>query len=413
LQALVVRHCWNRAGGGELVCAAATKALESMGFDPVLVSTVKIDVSKYPEWFGVDLSKYPKVDLGFELRAFGIYLRLLVGSSMKKALKRYDAKIIFTGEYTYKRALDLVRRKGVKLVEYVHFPIEASFREEFRRTGVYYGDDPYVLKRYGRFPMNLYYELYLKLLPIFLRENPFEVASLVLANSKWTAALAKEVYGEEPIVLNPPLPLNVGLVESPRPFEAREDAVVMIGRFSEEKRYHWAVREVLPRLKEVNKGVKLYIFGSTGTRTSRAYYCNLVKEARSAGLIASTELEAEADVYLIENAPRSVINEVADRAKAFLHGTINEHLGIAVAEAMARGLPVVIHASGGAWSDLAGEGVYGLGYGTAEEAAEALSKLINDSGTWSHYSKKSIERARDLTFDKFIERASQLFKRIL
>ena len=107
MQALVVHHYWNRAGGGQLVCAAATKALESMGFEPVLVSTVKIDVSKYPEWFGVDLSKHPKVDLGFELRAFGVYLRLLIGSSMKKALKRYDAKIIFTDECTYKRASDL------------------------------------------------------------------------------------------------------------------------------------------------------------------------------------------------------------------------------------------------------------------------------------------------------------------
>lgn len=413
MHALVVHHYWNRAGGGQLVCAAAVKALESMGFDPVLVSTVKIDVSKYPEWFGVDLSKHPTVDLGFELRAFGIYLRLLVGSSMKKALKRYDAKVVFTDECTYKRVSDLVRRRGVRLVEYLHFPIEASFREEFRRTGVYYGDDPYVLERYGRFPMNLYYELYLKLLPLFLRENPFEVASLVLTNSKWTAELAEAVYGEEPVVLNPPLPPSVGLVESPRPFEAREDAVVMIGRFSEEKRYHWVLEEVLPRLRRAREGVRLYVFGSTGTRTSRAYYDRLVDMARSRGLRTSTDASAEADVYLIENAPRGLINEVVDRAKAFLHATVNEHLGIAVAEAMARGLPIVVHESGGAWSDLAGEGAYGLGYSTAEEAVEALSRLLGDGEAWSHYSRRAVERARDLTLDRFIERASQLFEKIL
>jgi hypothetical protein len=51
-----------------LVCAATAKALELMGLQPVLASTVRIDVSRYPEWFGLDLSKYPRVDLGIELK---------------------------------------------------------------------------------------------------------------------------------------------------------------------------------------------------------------------------------------------------------------------------------------------------------------------------------------------------------
>jgi glycosyltransferase involved in cell wall biosynthesis len=92
---------------------------------------------------------------------------------------------------------------------------------------------------------------------------------------------------------------------------------------------------------------------------------------------------------------------------------VNEHLGIAVAEAMARGLPIVVHESGGAWSDLAGEGAYGLGYSTAEEAVEALSRLLGDGEAWSHYSRRAVERARDLTLDRFIERTSQLFEKIL
>jgi hypothetical protein len=111
-----------------------------MGFKPVLVSTVRIDVSKYPEWFGIDLSGYPVVDLGVRLRAFGIYLRLLVGSSMRKALRRYSAGMIFTDEYTYGRVSGIVRERRIKLIEYVHFPIEASFKKEFSRAGVYYAD---------------------------------------------------------------------------------------------------------------------------------------------------------------------------------------------------------------------------------------------------------------------------------
>jgi glycosyltransferase involved in cell wall biosynthesis len=85
----------------------------------------------------------------------------------------------------------------------------------------------------------------------------------------------------------------------------------------------------------------------------------------------------------------------------FLHATINEHWGIAVAEAMARGLPVAVHRSGGAWTDLAEEGRYGLGYETAEEAKEAVAKLLTDRRTWRFFSQRSLERASKLTFERF------------
>jgi hypothetical protein len=231
VHAFVVHHYWNRAGGGQLICAAIAKVLDFMGFRPLLVSTVRIDISKYPDWFGIDLSNYPIIDLGVELKAFGVYLRLLVSLAIRKALRKYDAELIFTDGYTYKQVLSDLRKRNVKLIEYIHFPIEASFKEEFRQIGVYYGDDPYVLERYGKFPMNIYYKLYLKLLPLFLRDNPFTVASLVLTNSKWTAKLAKMVYGEEPIVLNPPLPPSLGVAEKINSFDSRVNAVVMVGRF--------------------------------------------------------------------------------------------------------------------------------------------------------------------------------------
>jgi glycosyltransferase involved in cell wall biosynthesis len=102
-----------------------------------------------------------------------------------------------------------------------------------------------------------------------------------------------------------------------------------------------------------------------------------------------------------------------DKAKVFLHATINEHWGIAVAEAMARGLPVVVHRSGGAWSDLVYEGGYGFGYTDTDEAVEAIAKLMMDSATWRLYSQKAVERAKELTFSRFVEKAASLIKKIL
>jgi len=75
--------------------------------------------------------------LRIELRAFGIYLRLLVGLVIRKALRKYDAGLIFTDESTYKQV-----------------------------------SNEYLL------------QALLKVLLFFLRDNPFDNASLVLTNSK-------------------------------------------------------------------------------------------------------------------------------------------------------------------------------------------------------------------------------------
>jgi len=60
------------------------------------------------------------------------------------------------------------------------------------------------------------------------------------------------VYGEEPLVLNPPLPPSVNMVEDPKPFDVRSY--------------------------------------STGTRTAKAYYTKLVEMTKATGFKVSTGL---------------------------------------------------------------------------------------------------------------------------
>ena len=151
------------------------------------------------------------------------------------------------------------------------------------------------------------------------------------------------------------------------------------------------------------------IFGGAATPTLQAYYRRVWRLAEEAGLKVADSLDAEADVYLIANAPRRTINETMDRARAFLHATINEHWGIAVAEAMARGLPVVVHKSGGAWTDLAEEGRYGLGYETAEEA---MANLLTDGRARSLLSQRLLARISGFTFKEYLERAIALLSKL-
>lgn len=409
--AVVSHHFWDRPGGGQLVCSATAYALRVLGFNPVLTSISAFEKDKYVDWFGIDLRDYEVMPfLRFRLRAFGIYMRLLVWMPMKKAIEKLSPNIVFTDECTYRPVEKLVNRENLLFIEYIHFPIEVSILKEYKGSGLYYGEDPYLLERYSKFPMNAYWWGYSKLLPFFLRRNPFEVASLVLTNSKWTADIAGKVYGEKPKVLNPPIAPNVEVVQEPKAFEEREKIIVMLGRFSEEKRYHWVVEEVMPRLLRELGDVKLYIFGGARTKTSIAYLSKVAGIAARRGLKVSNSIENAADIYLVPDAPRKAINCVMDRARVFLHATINEHWGIAPAEAMARGLPIVVHRSGGTWSDLAGDGEYGLGYDNTEGVIETLSKLLNDENSWRHYSNKSIFKARDLTIAKFIDRLRRLIE---
>ncbi len=295
----------------------------------------------------------------------------------------------------------------MRLFEYIHFPLEAHLR------GSSYAEDPYILERYGGFPLNVCWRLFLRLSSPFLRRNPFESASAVLTNSAWTARVIRELYGETPLVLNPPIAPRTGIVEKPADFGSRSDSVLMLGRFSEEKRYHWVVEKVLPKLRREVGGAKLYIVGGTGTRTSRQYLSGVEAIARRAGLRVSRNPNTEADVYLLPDAPRDTINRLMDSSKVFFHATINEHWGIAIAEAMARGLPIVVHRSGGAWTDLALEGLCGLGYEGENEAVESLARLLTDGGLWRDYSRRSVERARELTLGKFVEKFSVTVKRFL
>jgi len=419
-RSVVAHRYWGSPGGGQLVCASAAVALDNAGMPPVLTGTFKFDPSRYVDWYGIDISRYPAVTLmPYNIKAFGLWTRLYMWRPAEKAIKKFNASLMFIDDETYK-PLVRYRSKGLKIIEYIHFPLEVIIDKRYKGTGLAYGEDPYIMERYGKFPLNIYWKIFTTLLPRYLRENPFAAADLVLTNSRWTARVAEMVYGEKPEVLNPPLPPNVHVQVAPTPFEQRSPFVVMLGRFSEEKRYHWVVAELVPKLIREVPEVKLVIFGGAMTRTQMGYVNKIIniagKNNINIKLIENENILENIDdkynVYMRLNAPRSEINSFMDRAKVFLHATINEHWGIAVAEAMARGLPIVVHKSGGAWSDLLEEGKNGLGYETAEEGVAAVAKILTDRAAWSYYSANSLKRVKDITFDEFQNKLINIIKKL-
>jgi alpha-1,2-mannosyltransferase len=396
MQAVVGHHHWGRPGGGQLVVAAAAHALSKQR-EVTLAGIGKFDLAKYQDWFGINLANFKVKTLPIALSAFGLYSRLLIWYPTERAIKR-DTDVVFLDEYNYRPMLRMKSHSRFRLIEYIHFPIEKS-------VGLDRESDPYVTERYGHFPLNLYWEIYLKLLKFVVRKNPFESADMVLTNSKWTGRVIKETYGESPIVLNPPVPPNVEPDHEIPSFENRDNNVVMVGRFTEEKHYQWIISNVVPKLKG---STKFFLFGGAGTPVSIHYKNRLISLASRAGLKVSDTVESPGDVHIVSDAPRHTINRAIDRSKLFLHATINEHWGIVVAEAMARGVPILVHKSGGAWTDLAQEGSNGLGYQTAEEAIEFVNTLFTDQRKWNHFQKEGLLRTRELSLDNFSRRLNEI-----
>ena len=75
MSVVVAHHFWDRPGGGGLVMAGIAAAVEKMGLTPVLTSLTRFDGSKYREWFGIDLSRYPAVTGQLSLKMFGLCMR--------------------------------------------------------------------------------------------------------------------------------------------------------------------------------------------------------------------------------------------------------------------------------------------------------------------------------------------------
>lgn len=410
-KSLIVHHDLSGPGGAELVVAATSKALKADKNDIELSSVFKYDKSKFEGWFGIDLNFVDATYLlPFRVNSFAIYVRLLVHNLMEKRLDENESlETVWVDMPTYGGLKPKIEKTG-KFIEYIHFPLDVMLHDDMMKEGLLFGETGYVDERYGNPAMRLYYSTYLKYFKKYCRQNPFDYTNLVVANSNWTAGICERLYGKRPKVINPPISANVKVSQSPPPFEVRKNRFVLLGRFTDEKRYHWVIDEVFPLIKREVPGAEVVIVGSANNERS-VNYVNLLKEvAKKRGFMVAADMASQADIRFITNASRDIIGNIMDSSRVFMHATTNEHWGISVAEAMAAGLPVVVHKSGGAWSDISMEGKVGDGYDDPLSASNAVLRLMLDGKRWSDRSASSVARARNLTIDNFTKEFLEIIR---
>ena len=404
MKVVVAHHLWSRVGGGELVNAYAIKTLLEAGHEVVAVSTFGFSKEKYREWFGIDLGDVkiyallPKM-----LPLFGLYQRLGFHIPLKRAIKKENPDVVFVDCELYKPVLNLKERNGFKLLEYIHFPFHAlwfekgDFPEEYREAiERYLADVRMYHKKYEKGLWRYYFKLWLKLYGRFARDNPFDVADAVMANSRYIARLVKMLWGGEALVLYPPVKVRDFEPYGMKPFEERDDAVVMIGRITPEKRIEVvidavALTETKPTLRVVGGLIPLNI----------PYKESLERRAREKGV----------KVEFYPNASREELVKIATSSKVFVHATVGEHFGIAVVEGMAAGCPVIVHESGGPYEDIIDKGYHGLAFRTAEDLAERIDKLIAGKEAWKYYHSLSLKRVQVFSEEEFARKLLEVIER--
>jgi glycosyltransferase involved in cell wall biosynthesis len=401
MKAVVAHDIWDRGGGGELFNAYVVKTLLENGFDVAIVALARFDVGRFREMFGVDLSNVRIFTLfSRPLPFLGLYQKLGFFIPLSRAVKKLRPDFIFVDRDVYKPVAKLRSKLGFKIFEYIHFP----YRWGFERRRDLPGEYVEVLRnyfrdaedRYGKGLWRYYYKVFLWLYNKVARYNPLESADVVLANSRFTARLVKLLWGGKPVVLYPPVLVKDFTSDAKAPFDSRDDAVVMVGRISSEKRYE----EAIDAIAMTSSRPVLRIVGSLNPRFEW-YKELLVRRAREKGV--------KLELYI--NASRKELVKIVTRSKIFVHTTRYEQFGIAVVEAMAGGCPVIVHGSGGPYEDVIERGEYGLYYNGLDDLAEKVDKSLSDRGIWEYYHRKSLMRASQFGEEVFSRRLLEIINR--
>ncbi|MBT5872093.1 MAG: glycosyltransferase family 4 protein [Candidatus Latescibacteria bacterium] len=211
-----------------------------------------------------------------------------------------------------------------------------------------------------------------------------------LANSEWTRGVIREVYGLDATTVYPPVPGCFPEV----PWEKKEIGFVCIGRLATDKRFEELI-DILMEVRTTVPEIHLHIIGSS-VEYDRDCYERVRKKVE----------ENEQWVFLHEDVSREKLTDLVCRHRYGIHGLINEHFGIAVAEMMRGGCIVFAPDSGGQVEILGNE--ERLLYHTAEDAARKIVHVLSQPEVETEI-RDQLELRKDLyTVDQFTQRIREV-----
>ncbi|MBV0902980.1 glycosyltransferase family 4 protein [Haloarcula salina] len=311
----VVHKDLSAKGGAEAVAVNVLEALQPQ-YDVTLLTLQAPDVASLNAYYDADVDadaltvrRAGRVASAINDR-FGLRYYLLQNALLGRLARRHADEFDLVISTLNELGL------GAGSIQYVHFPFDwnAALSD---RDDIFHDSVP---------ADSLYQRLCSAIADVDEREL---AASVLLANSEWTAGKFTEAYGTRPEVLYPPVDTR-GFTD--RPWAERENGFVTIGRVERSKRTLELIG-VMDALRDRGHDVHLHVVGPAA---KEAYARRLADVAADRPYI---EVEGELQ--------RAELVDLICTHRYGIHGKEYEHFGMAVAELAAGGTVPFVPATGG------------------------------------------------------------------
>ena len=235
--------------------------------------------------------------LPISIPSFGLYQRAMESKLISKA-KNEDLLIQASG------GLGIPTQSNQKIVVYCH----NDFSNELKNHSTKY-----------KGIWSLYYKPYYSMIKKFITKIQDPRIHLI-SNSEYIQNSLNEKYNKNSDIIYPPVNLSEFHPKT------KDDSVVTIGRFSEEKNLEFGINVMKGIYHEYN------IIGNTKTKSNILYYEKLKSKIKKENL---------KKVNLLKNISRNELVNTLNKAKVYFHPS-SETFGITVIESISAGsIPIV------------------------------------------------------------------------
>ena len=347
-------------------------------YDITVLTGVPIDIDEVNRYYGTNLE-----GSDFEVIEFGRASRRAIDTvplplrHLKRAL--FASKVLrMRGDFDVTVTADNEADFGYRAIQYIHFPAQLLPRPKADIR--WYHRPPGLLRVYQAI-VN-----WLSLATVDgLRRN------LTLVNSEWTGRQYRGVYGEacDVRVLPPPV---LGR-QSPLTWEERSDDFVCIGRISPEKRVHRNVA-IMESVRAQGWGGILHLVGHP---YNRRYWRGIRKL-----------IQFKPWIRVHFDLSREELLDLVARTRYGIHGMIDEHFGISIAE-MAMAGCVVFVPNGGGQIEIV-ESDQRIVYRSDDDGIHKIRAVLADPSLQCQLSEALQKRASRYRAETFMESTREIVR---
>jgi glycosyltransferase involved in cell wall biosynthesis len=337
----------NAGGGAERLAAASLEALNELEVSVDLVTFSKPNWNQLEKSFGI--SKLRK----FVDNVIKADINSLLDEKNKAADNDYDIVMNAHGDIL---PSNMFGQSKENLITYCHYPLVPELIRSLKYDTV--------LRNYLKmcdYKFESLDKLRTKALEVY---NQMMNNSTVITNSIFSSRAVKLHYPRtNPLIIYPPI--DIDFFSRVLSSEARENRIVVLGRFNPDKNIELAL-EIAKVLKGMNTKFEMSIVGNL-SRIYYPYFNYLQKLIKVNGLSDMVDLKTNVDI--------NELLTLFGKSKVLFHPTIGEPFGMCIAEAMSAGLIPVVPDFGGNTEFVPDT----LRYSNQKQAAKIILKSMNAS----------------------------------